>query len=85
MRYAAVIAKSTGSYGAYVPDRPGCVAVGKPEDAIIQLIRETIEFHLDGLREDGSEIPPAAALAAFVDVAAQTSPPKHRRLSNRGR
>ena len=51
MRYAVVIEKSETGFGAYVPDLPGCVAVGETMTETEQLIREAVEFHLEGLRE----------------------------------
>ena len=57
MRYAVVIERGETSYGAYVPDLPGCVAVGETADEVERLIREAIEFHLDGLREEGLPSP----------------------------
>lgn len=53
MHYAIVIEKSPTGYGAYVPDLPGCVAVAETEAEVRDLIREAIEFHLEGLRDDG--------------------------------
>ena len=53
MRYAVVIEKAENNYSAYVPDLPGCVATGATVEEAEQLIREAIEFHLTGLREDG--------------------------------
>jgi predicted RNase H-like HicB family nuclease len=53
MRYAVVIEKAAGNYSAYVPDLPGCVATGNTIEEVETEIREAIEFHLDGLREDG--------------------------------
>ena len=50
MRYAVVIEKSETGYGAYVPDLPGCVAVGETLPETEQLIQEAVEFHLEGLR-----------------------------------
>jgi predicted RNase H-like HicB family nuclease len=57
MRYAVVIEKGEMSYGAYVPDLPGCVAVGESLEEVKELIGEAIQFHLEGLREDGVPIP----------------------------
>jgi len=57
MRYAVVIEKSETGYGAYVPDLPGCVAVAETLAETEQLIREALEFHLEGLREDGLGVP----------------------------
>ena len=58
MRYAIVIEKAEGNFSAYVPDLPGCVATGATVEEVESQIREAIEFHLDGMREDGKPIPP---------------------------
>lgn len=58
MRYAIVIEKIPGSnYSAYVPDLPGCVATADSLEEIKRLMHEGIEFHLEGMREDGTPIP----------------------------
>jgi predicted RNase H-like HicB family nuclease len=57
MRYAVIIEKSGTGIGAYVPDLPGCVAVGETVPETERMIREAIEFHIEGLREDGLGIP----------------------------
>lgn len=68
MRYAVVIEKSESGYGAYVPDLPGCVAVGETLPEIERLIQEAVEFHLEGLREDGLSAPQPSALTHYVEV-----------------
>ena len=70
MRYAIVIEKSEKNYGAWAPDLPGCVAVGDSVEEVERLMREAIEFHLEGMREDGDPIPPPVARVNYVDVAA---------------
>jgi predicted RNase H-like HicB family nuclease len=70
MRYAIVIEKAENNYSAYVPDLPGCVATGATVKEAEQAIREAIELHLDGIREDGDSIPPATCSVDYVDVAA---------------
>jgi len=70
MRYAIVIEKAEGNYSAYVPDLPGCVATEATIEEVEAQIRETIEFHLEGLREDGTPIPQPASRVDYVDVAA---------------
>jgi predicted RNase H-like HicB family nuclease len=70
MRYAIVIEKAEGNYSAYVPDLPGCVATGATVEEVEAQIREAIEFHLEGMREDGLPIPPPASRVDYVDVAA---------------
>jgi predicted RNase H-like HicB family nuclease len=70
MRYAIVIEKSAGNYSAYVPDLPGCVATGQTIEETEQQIREAIEFHIDGLREDGLPVPPPLSQVDYIEVAA---------------
>jgi predicted RNase H-like HicB family nuclease len=72
MQYVVIIEKGPTSYGAYVPDLPGCVAVAETEEEVTTLIREAIEFHLEGMREDGEPIPEPTSRAAYVDVAPVT-------------
>ena len=70
MRYAIVIEKGEGNYGAYVPDLPGCVATGDTIEEVEREIQEAIEFHLEGMREDGLPIPEPSSKVNYVDVAA---------------
>ena len=70
MRYAIVIEKAEGNYSAYVPDLPGCVATATTVQEAETQIREAIEFHLEGMREDGTPIPQPASRVEYVDVAA---------------
>jgi len=68
MRYAVVIEKGEGNYSAYVPDLPGCVAAADTLEETEQLIREAIEIHIRGMREDGMEIPYPTSLAREIEV-----------------
>lgn len=70
MRYAIVIEKAKNNYSAYVPDLPGCVATGATVQEVEAQIREAIEFHLEGLREDGLPIPAPESRVDYVDIAA---------------
>ncbi|MGH8678506.1 MAG: type II toxin-antitoxin system HicB family antitoxin [Burkholderiales bacterium] len=70
MRYAIVIEKAENNYSAYVLDLPGCVATGLTVEEAEAQIREAIEFHLEGLREDGLPVPQPASRVEYVDVAA---------------
>jgi predicted RNase H-like HicB family nuclease len=70
MRYAIVIEKAEGNFSAYVPDLPGCVATGATIEEAEAEIREAIEFHLNGLREDGVVIPQPSSRVEYVEVAA---------------
>jgi predicted RNase H-like HicB family nuclease len=69
VRRAILIEPSTAGFGAYAPDLPGCAAVGETEDEVRELIREAVEFHLEGLREDGADIRPPAIRVGYVEVA----------------
>ncbi len=69
MRYAIVVEKGPTSYGAYVPDLPGCVAAAESRGEALQLIREAIEFHIEAMREDGLPVPEPASSAEYVEVA----------------
>ena len=68
MQYAVIIEKSDTGFGAYVPDLPGCVAVGETEDEVRELIREAIEFHIDSLHEEGQPVPTPTVRIEYVDV-----------------
>ena len=73
MRYAVVIERGERNYSAYVPDLPGCVSVGETMDEVKSEIREAIEFHLAGLREDGLPIPNPSSTADYVEVGEQAA------------
>ena len=70
MRYAIVIEKAGMNFSAYVPDLPGCIATGATVAETEAQIREAIEFHLEGMKEDGSPIPPPTSRVDYVEVAA---------------
>ena len=66
--YVVVVEKSETGFGAYVPDLPGCVAVGETREETLQLVREAIELHVTSLREAGEPVPPPLATAERVSV-----------------
>ncbi len=68
MQHLVVIERGPTSYGAYVPDLPGCVAVDESRKEVECLIREAIEFHIEGLREDGHEVPEPNSTPQLVSV-----------------
>ncbi|HET7463083.1 MAG TPA: type II toxin-antitoxin system HicB family antitoxin [Longimicrobium sp.] len=68
MRYAIVIERSANGFGVYVPDLPGCVAAARTGEEVHELIREAIEFHLEGMREDNEPIPEPTARVDYVEV-----------------
>jgi predicted RNase H-like HicB family nuclease len=70
VRYAVVIEKTGTGYGAYVPDLPGCVSTGRTTEETERNIREAIEFHLDGMREDGVPLPEPTTVATYVETPA---------------
>ena len=70
MQYLVVVERGDTSWGAHVPDLPGCVAVGETREEVLALIREAIDFHIQGLKEDGLEVPVARSETEVVEVAA---------------
>jgi predicted RNase H-like HicB family nuclease len=70
MRYMVVVERGEKSWGAHVPDLPGCVAVGDTRDEVLQVIREAIDFHIEGLRQDGLPVPAPSSESEFVEVTA---------------
>ncbi len=69
-RYAIVVEKGSDSYGAYVPDLPGCVAAAESRSEVLKLIREAIEFHLEGMREEGHAPPTPCSTTEYIEVGA---------------
>ena len=70
MRYAVVIEKTPSDYAAYSPDLPGCIATGATVAEIESVIREAIDFHLEGLKTDGLPVPPPSSQVEYIDVPA---------------
>ena len=70
MRYAIVIERAENNYSAYVPDLPGCVATGATIQETEKEIREAIELHIAGLREDGVPVPQPSSRVDYVEVPA---------------
>ncbi len=69
MRYAVVYERaSDGGYGAYIPDLPGCVALGETLEETRRLIREAVEMHLEAMRADGEPIPEPSAISEYVEA-----------------
>jgi predicted RNase H-like HicB family nuclease len=69
MRYAMIIETGQRNYSAYLPDLPGCVATGKTIEQVRERMREAIELHLAGMRQDGLPIPEPTSLADYVEAA----------------
>jgi predicted RNase H-like HicB family nuclease len=70
MRYLIVIEKTGTGYSAYSPDLDGCAATGATREQVERAMREAIEFHLDGLRQDGAPVPAPHASSSYVDIPA---------------
>jgi predicted RNase H-like HicB family nuclease len=70
MRYAVIIEEGENSFGAYVPDLPGCVAAAETREEVVRLIQEAIDFHIEGLREDGQPIPEPSSSVEYIEVKA---------------
>ena len=68
MRYAVIIEEGEKSFGAYVPDLPGCIAVGETREEVLKLIEEAFEFHIEGLREDGQPVPEPSSSVEYVGL-----------------
>ena len=69
MRYAMIIETGQHNYSAYLPDLPGCVATGKTVEEVREHMREAIELHIAGMREDGLPIPEPTSLADYIEAA----------------
>jgi len=70
MKYLIVIEKTETGYSAYSPDLPGCVSTGATAAEVECNMHDAIDFHLDGLKQEGFPIPPPSSASAYVDVSA---------------
>lgn len=70
MEYLVVIEKGKSGFGAYLPDLPGCVAVGSTRREVIKLIREAVALHLEALRKAGEQIPPPTSKSEVIKIRA---------------
>ena len=70
MRYAIVLEKTSTNYSAYVPDLPGCIATGLTVEETEDEIKAAIAFHIEGLIEDGLEIPKPVSIVEYLEIAA---------------
>ena len=69
-KYLIVIEQTNNSYSSYSPDLPGCVSTGKTREEAEQNMREAIEFHVDGLRQEGYPVPEPRTTSSYVDLPA---------------
>ena len=70
MDYVVIVEKAENSFGAYVPDLPGCVAVAATREELVPLIKDAIAFHLEGLQQDGQAVPAPSSSIELVHVEA---------------
>jgi len=70
MEYLVVVEKGRSSYGAYVPDLPGCVAAGETRREVLKLIRDAVRLHIEALRESGQSVPEPTSKSDVVKVRA---------------
>jgi len=70
VRYLVVVEQGETSWGAHVPDLPGCVAVADTKPEVVELIRDAVDLHLDMLKRSGSEIPKPCSDSTFVETSA---------------
>jgi len=68
MRYMVIVEQGPSSFGAYVPDLLGCIAAGSSKQEVLQLITEAIEFHLEGIKDQGASVPQPLSYSEFVEV-----------------
>jgi predicted RNase H-like HicB family nuclease len=70
VKYLVVIEKGQRSYGAHVPDLPGCVAAAKTRAAVLKLIKSAVEFHIEGLKVAGEKVPRPHSEGRVIDITA---------------
>ena len=68
MRYAILIEPTATGFSGHVPDLPGCVAAGETREEMVQLLREAIEFHLEGMQLHGETAPEPTSTCEYVEV-----------------
>jgi len=68
MTYLVVIEKGENSFGAYIPDLPGCAVVGETREEALQLIRVAVDLHVSAMRERGDALPEPASSTEYVQV-----------------
>jgi predicted RNase H-like HicB family nuclease len=68
VRYVVIVEQGENGFGAYVPDLPGCVAVGQTKDEALRLIQEAVELHLESMREEGLTPPEPSSSSEYVEV-----------------
>ena len=67
-KYLVVFERAGDNYSAYSPDVPGCIATGGTRDEVERTIREAINFHIEGLKEDGLPLPEPASFTEYIEA-----------------
>jgi predicted RNase H-like HicB family nuclease len=67
-KYLIVIEKTPNNLSAFSPDLPGCVATGATKSEVEDRMRDAIRMHIDGMREDGLEIPEPSSVAEYIEA-----------------
>ena len=70
MRYTVIVEQGDTGWGAHVPDLPGCIAAAESRDEVLELIREAMELHIQGLKEDGLPIPQPRSKSEVIEIGA---------------
>ena len=68
MQYTVIVEKGPTSWGAYVPDLPGCVAAGASREEALRLIRDAVEFHVEGLLQQGEPVPQPNSFSELIEI-----------------
>ena len=68
MKYVVIVEEGADSFGAYVPDLPGCAVVGETREEALRLVREAVELHVSSMREQGDPVPEPASTTEYVEV-----------------
>jgi len=70
MKYLIIVEKTDTGYSAFSPDVPGCGSTGQTKEEVERRIQEAIQFHIEGLREEGLQIPEPSTYSSYINVAA---------------
>jgi predicted RNase H-like HicB family nuclease len=69
-KYLIIVEKTDTGYSAFSPDVPGCGSTGETKEEVERNIQEAIAFHIEGLRQEGYEIPEPSTYSSYIDIAA---------------
>lgn len=69
-KYLVIVEQGETGYGAYIPDLPGCVAVGETQEEVLELIQEAIALHIEALRTEGLPVPAPLSHSEYIELEA---------------